>query len=227
MTVTALRLMLVSLAVVVSPSVSGAGDCHFASPLVNKRGFRPNSTVTYALAGSPSGDPFPADKAGCVQRAFDAWTRANVRTKLNVRFVPGDGGIVVRFDTHGGLVLLPGKGGAWSRPVRSAEGFLEQATIWLSSDTGILDSCEGLTKVTLHELGHLHGLRDNTRYRGPSVMNRALHKNDEGERIPVSPTMCDSVQARHASTRRDVGSSRAEPAGSSRRASPRRRVTGR
>ncbi len=201
MTATALRLMLVGLAVVLSPAVGAAGDCHSATPLVNKRGFRPNSTVTYALAGSPDGSPFPADKAACVERAFDAWTRANLKSKLNVTFVPGDGGIVVRFDNRGGLVLLPGKGGAWSRPARSSDGFLEQATIWLSSDAGILDSCEGLTKITMHELGHLHGLGDNKRFRGPSVMNRALHRNDEGGRIPESPTACDARQARHASTR--------------------------
>lgn len=182
---------------------SDAADCRRATPIVNKQGFRPDATVAWGVGPSPDGTPFPADMYPCIQKAFDAWTRANRRTGLHVRFVPGPGGLVVRFDNRGGLVLQPGKGGGWALPVRSPEGFLEEATIWLSADDGILDNCKGLTKITLHELGHLHGLGDNAGYRGLSVMNRMARKNDKGGRLPLAPTACDALQARHASTRHD------------------------
>jgi len=119
---------------------------------------------------------------------------------LNVRFVPGQGGIVVRFDKAGGLVIPERRAGGWTEPVRSTDGLLTQANIWLSADERLLDSCEGLTKTLLHELGHLHGLADREALAGPSVMNRVAGKNDRGGAIPIAPTMCDAAQARRAST---------------------------
>ena len=169
------------------------------SPVVNKQGFRPQAVVAYTVDLAPGGKPFPLDKMKCVDRAFDAWTKANVLTGLQVRFVRGSGGIVVRFDRQGGLVLQQGTAGAWAEPVRSPDGHLQQASIWLSSDSRLLTSCDGLTKVILHELGHLHGLRDNAVYRGPSVMNRASRRDDTGGKIPFTPTACDAAQARSAS----------------------------
>lgn len=186
--------------VLASATTRGAGGDGCGWPVVNKRGFRPHAVVAYTVGPSPGGAPFPAHRVECVARAFDAWTRANRLSGLDVRFVPGHGGLVVRVDRRGGLVLPGGKGGAWTDPERSADGFLEHATIWLSSDERALDSCDGVTKVTLHELGHLHGLRDNPVYRGPSVMNRAARRDDTGGRIPFSPTWCDAVQARTASS---------------------------
>jgi hypothetical protein len=168
-------------------------------PAVNKRGFRPYAVVPYMVDAAPGGIPFPSDRVACVDRAFEAWTRANAATGLHVQFVRGPGGIVVRFDRPDGLVLPRGKGGAWSDPVRAADGYLEQANVWLSSDARLLDSCDGVTKVTLHELGHLHGLDDAGVYRGPSVMNRAARRDDAGGRIPFTPTPCDAQQARVAS----------------------------
>lgn len=174
------------------------GPCRV--PAVNKRGFRPHAIVSYMMSAAPGGAPFPEDRMPCVDRAFAAWTRANAATGLDVRFIRGSGGIVVRFDRPGGLVLPQGKGGAWTDPVRGHDGFLEQANIWLSSDSRLLDSCDGVTKMTLHELGHLHGLDDAGVYRGPSVMNRAARRNDAGGRISLTPTPCDAKQASRAST---------------------------
>lgn len=187
---------LLALALTVEPA---AGEARCRVPAVNKRGFRPHAVVAYTVATSPGGGPFPSNRITCVDRAFEAWTRVNAVTGLGVRFVRGTGGIVVRFDRPDGLVLPQGKGGAWTDPVRSTDGFLEQANIWLSSDSGLLDSCDGVTKMTLHELGHLHGLDDAGVYRSPSVMNRAARRNDVGGRIPLTPTSCDAQQARHAS----------------------------
>lgn len=192
---------LLGLALTVEPA---AGDARCRVPAVNKRGFRPHTVVSYTVSAAPGGAPFPEDRISCVDRAFDAWTRANAATGLDVRFVRGTGGIVVRFDRPGGLVLPQGKGGAWTDPVREVDGFLEQANIWLSSDSRLLDSCDGVTKMTLHELGHLHGLDDAGVYRGPSVMNRAARRNDVGGRIPLMPTACDARQASRASITDDL-----------------------
>ena len=191
--------VLVASVVLLVGAVYAAADEVCRLPIVNKQGFRPQAVVAYTVDLAPGGRPFPSDKIKCVDRAFDAWTQANVRTGLQVRFVRGVGGIVVRFDRRGGLVLQRRTAGAWAEPVRSADGYLEQASIWLSADPRLLTSCDGLTKVILHELGHLHGLQDNAVYRGPSVMNRASRRDDTGGRIPFAPTACDAAQARNAS----------------------------
>jgi hypothetical protein len=170
-------------------------------PAVNKQGFRPGATVTYSLGTSPDGKPFPEHQIKCVQRAFDAWSRANSATELNVRFVLGTGGIIVRRDRPGGLALRPKAGGGWTLPIRSEDGYLERATIWLSSNPIIVDSCDGITKVILHEVGHLHGLADNGNRSSlsTSVMNRANGRNDKGESVPMAPSACDARQALNAS----------------------------
>lgn len=198
---------LLGLALTIEPA---AGEARCRVPAVNKRGFRPHAVVSYTVSAAPGGAPFPENRIPCVDRAFEAWTRANAATGLDVRFVRGMGGIVVRFDRPGGLVLPEGKGAAWTDPVREFDGFLEQAIIWLSSDSRLLDSCDGVTKMTLHELGHLHGLDDAGVYRGPSVMNRAARRNDVGGRIPFTPTSCDAQQARLASSS-DERVARVEP----------------
>ena len=91
-------------------------------------------------------------------------------------------------------------GGGWTGGVRAEDGYLEQANIWLSADRRLLDSCDGVTKVLLHEIGHLHGLGDVRSYAGPSVMNRAARRNDTGGRIPLAPTGCDARQAWRAAS---------------------------
>lgn len=170
-------------------------------PAVNKVGFRPGSVVRYTTLPSPGGSPFPATFEQCVDRAFDSWSHANAATGLNVRFerASSEGaGIRIRFDRRGGLAVPRGKGGGWAAGVRGTDGYLEQAHVWLSSDERLLDSCDGVTKVLLHELGHLHGLRDLQTYGGPSVMNRVSRRNDAGGRIPLEPTPCDAQQAARA-----------------------------
>ena len=168
-----------------------AGSC----PPVNKRGFRPGAVVAYMTAPASGGAPSPAAFVPCVRRAFEAWTRANTRTGLRVAFAWGPGGIVVRMDDPGGRLLSEETGGAWSGPGRDAEGYLERADIWVTSDPALVDGCEGVTKIVLHELGHLHGLADRLVPRGRSVMNRAVRKNDVGQRIPLGPTPCDAARA--------------------------------
>lgn len=172
--------------------------CEAAEPAVNKAGFRPGQVVTYALLPSPGGAPFPAEMVACVERAFEGWSSANLATGLDVRFVPGPGGIGVRFDKPNGLALPPRRAGAWGHEERGADGALERAHIWLSADRALLEACEAVTKVMLHELGHLHGLADNDGAGGPSVMNRAHGKDDRGGLLPMAPTRCDARQARRA-----------------------------
>jgi hypothetical protein len=187
---------LVSLLVLAAAADGDAQDCRRQ---VNNQGFKPGATIGYTVAPSPDGTPFPTGLVACVRQAFDAWTNANRTTALDVRFVPGPGGIVVQRDKAGGLILPPQAGGAWTSPVRSPEGYLVRAHIWLSSDTEAIDNCEGVTKVVLHELGHLHGLADVIGRRGYSVMNRAAGKNDRGARIPRWPTPRDATPALAAS----------------------------
>lgn len=175
-----------------------AQTCHADPPGINKPGFRPNGTITYAVAPSPRGVPFPPDQLACVWRAFHAWTEANDATALGVRFVPGPGGIVVRYDDAGGLLPRDAAGG-WTRPVRGEDGGLVAAEILLSPDGAVLDRCDGVTKMVLHELGHLHGLADRMHSAGASVMNDGIRKNDRSGRIPLRPTPCDAAQARLAS----------------------------
>lgn len=178
-----------------------AQTCAAGGPKVNKPGFRPNTTVQYMVAPTPSGQPFPADRLACVARAFEAWTLANQESSLAVRFEYGEGGIVVRFDDA--RHLLPADvAGAWSDGERDGDGALERAVIWLSPNEKVLDSCEGVTKTVLHELGHLHGLADHRGRRGTSVMNSLRRKNDRGEGLPLMPTRCDALQASTASVRR-------------------------
>jgi hypothetical protein len=194
----------VTLAAVLGPArrellASWFHECQAAAPEVNKPGFAPGAVIPFDVGDSPGGTPFPKHDIDCVTRAFDAWTSANRQSGLAVAFVRGRGGITVRFDNVSGLALRRKQGGGWSDPVRGPDGFLERALIWISANRRLVDSCEGITKVVLHELGHLHGLADNPAFRGPSVMNRVARKNDSGGWIPLRPTVCDARRALHAS----------------------------
>jgi hypothetical protein len=186
--------LFVCLLVAVAGAQAQAQTCRGAAPRVNKPGFRPRQAVAFSVASSPESRPFPADKLACVWRAFHAWTAANASTTLGVRFVHGPDGIVVRFaDVEN--PLPPYVAGGWTDGEREDDGALRRANIWLSSDERLLDSCDGVTKVVLHELGHLHGLADESLHPGSSVMNSIAAKNDRGNRIPLAPTACDAAQA--------------------------------
>jgi hypothetical protein len=163
--------------------------------MINKVGFRPASTVYYDVAAAPDAVPFPDDMRACVDRAFEAWTTANAWSGSWVRFAPGPGGIVVRFDARGGMVLHGKQAGAWTEGVRSADGYLEGAMVWLSPDPRVVTTCRTVTKVLLHELGHLHGLADFRTSAGRSVMNPLGGPDDRGRRVPMAPTRCDASQA--------------------------------
>jgi hypothetical protein len=191
--------VVVCLLVAAPPAGAESGTCRAGGPDVNKRGFRPNATVPYDMAASPSGRPFPLEMIPCVWRAFHAWTKANVATSLGVRFVSGPGGIVVRY-ADAAERLPTYVAGGWTHPVRADDGALLRATIWLSTDRHVLSSCDGVTKTVLHELGHLHGLADHRGPAGTTVMNNLDRKNDSGKRLPMTPTACDAQQAVLAST---------------------------
>lgn len=180
-----------------SATMAPAGDCAWLE--VNKRGFRPHAVIAYVVEASPNGRPHSSRRLDCVDRAFDAWTRVNERSGLGVRFVRGTGGIVVRFDRPGGMALAADQAGGWTGEVRSPEGYLEQANIWVTSDSRLVDGCHGVTAVILHELGHLHGLADAYAFPGMTVMNPVRRRNDGAGSIPDSPTRCDAAQAARAS----------------------------
>lgn len=204
--------VVVWLLVAATASPVRAQTCQGATPVVNKPGFRPNTTMAFALVDSPSGHPFPPGAVPCVWRAFQAWTAANAETMLGVRFVPGPGGIRVRFDDARGL--LPDRvAGGWTDGERDADGALLGATIWLSPDRRLMDSCAAVTKAVLHELGHLHGLGDHRGPRGSSVMNDFERKNDRGGRVAVAPSPCDARQAARASAVLGAGAARLTLAG--------------
>ncbi len=174
--------------------------CAPARPEVNKPGFRAGATVAWTFGDSPGGTPFPQPMRACVTRAFDAWTDANRSSGSHVRFTAGEGGIIVRFDKPGGLILTDRRGGAWTNGVRGADDALERACIWITSDPSLVAACDAVTKIVLHELGHLHGLADNRKNRGLSVMNSAGGPDDRRGRLPFVPTNCDATQAAAAST---------------------------
>jgi hypothetical protein len=186
-------------ALVLSTVQASAGPCGSWSPTVNKSGFRAGATVPWTTGDSPGGAPFPNAMLSCVARAFAAWSAANETSGSRVRFTPGVGGIVVRFDKAGGLILADRRAGAWSDAVRGTDGALERASIWITSDPALVASCHTVTKVVLHELGHLHGLADNPHDRGPSVMNHLGGPNDHRAQVPAAPTDCDAAQAAQAS----------------------------
>jgi hypothetical protein len=202
-------MVVVWLLVAATGTPSEARTCRGGGPGVNKLGFRPHATVPVTVMPSPSGRPFPPAVLACVWRAFDAWTAVNAQTALDVRFVPGEGGIVVRFDDE--RHLLPKHvAGAWSHGERAHDGALVGATIWLTPNEKVLDSCDGVTKTVLHELGHLHGLADHSGPAGATVMNHLGSKNDRGGRLPMAPTACDAAQAALASA--SLGRSETGPA---------------
>ncbi len=176
-----------------------AERCDASAPAVNKTGFRPGTTVFYGVADSPDGTPFPGRMRACLARAFDAWTTANAWAGSWVRFVPGPGGIIVRFDAEGGLVLRPGRAGAWTDAARASDGYLDAANVWLTRDPDILTTCRGVTKVMLHELGHLHGLADVRTPGTRSVMNPLGGPDDHDQLVPMAPSRCDAAQAAEAS----------------------------
>jgi hypothetical protein len=177
-----------------------AGEpCGPASPAVNKPGFMMGATVPWTTGPSPGGAPFPEEMRACVARAFDAWTAANQAAGSDVRFISGEGGLVVRFDKPGGLILTGRQAGAWTDGVRGSDGGLERACIWITSNPALVAACDAVTKIVMHELGHLHGLADNRFNRGPSVMNRAGGPDDLRGRLPAAPTECDAGQAAAAS----------------------------
>jgi hypothetical protein len=193
---------LLAVAVTLATASLQAEPCALAMVAVNKPGFRAGATVPWTTAAAPDGTPFPPALRDCVAAAFDAWTTANARSGSGVRFVPGDGGIMVRLDNASRLVLPGGHAGAWTEVARGRDGALESAIVWLTADATILRRCEGATKAVLHELGHLHGLADTDRHRGPSVMNDFGGRDDERGHIPLAPTLCDAAQAARATARR-------------------------
>lgn len=171
-----------------------AQTCPTSAPSVNKPGFRDHQIVAFSVAPSPGGAAFPDEMRACVWRAFQAWNAANAAAALDVVFVPGHGGVVVRYDERDGL--LPERAaGAWQEVSRGDDGALEQADVWLSPDRRLIDSCEAVTKVVLHELGHMHGLADAHGDGAPTVMNHPVEKNDRSGRMPLTPTACDAAQA--------------------------------
>lgn len=178
----------------VSAAPGQAQTCQGSAPPVNKPGFRDHQTVAVSVAPSPGGAAFPDEMRACVWRAFQAWNAANAATALDVVFVPGPAGVVVRYDDRDGM--LPQRAAAaWQEVGRGDDGALEQAELWLSPDRRLIDSCEAVTKVVLHELGHMHGLGDAYEQRGPTVMNHPSEKNDRSGRMPLAPTACDAAQA--------------------------------
>jgi len=192
------RLML-AVAFAASAGNAAAGPCIGTAPGANPAGFRPQARIHYRIVASPDGTPFPDEWRVCVQRAFDAWTRANTFTSLGVHFVPGEGGVVVRRDNLAGLVVPRGRAGGWSAAEHGPDGYLDVAMVWLTANTKLLDSCDGVTKVMLHELGHLHGLADSDAPHVLSVMNGAARKNDRRGRLPLLPSACDAAGAAAAS----------------------------
>lgn len=194
------RRVLAAAVLLLSVASAARQPCAPARPDVNKPGFRAGATVPWTFGDAPGGTPFPHEMRACVARAFEAWTAANRASGLHVRFTPGEGGIIVRADKPGGLILTDRRAGAWTNGVRGEDGALEQACIWITSDPSLVGTCEAVTKIVLHELGHLHGLADNHRNRGPSVMNNAGGPDDHRGRLPIAPTDCDATQAAAAST---------------------------
>jgi hypothetical protein len=175
-----------------------ASPCALAGVAPNKVGFRAGATVPWTVHGAPDGTPFPSHLRPCVAAAFAAWTAANARSGAGVRFEPGPGGIIVRFDNASRLVLTGAHAGAWMEVARGADGALESAIVWLAADPAVISSCEGVTKAALHELGHLHGLADTVRHRAASVMNDFGGADDGRRHIPLAPTPCDAAQAARA-----------------------------
>jgi hypothetical protein len=197
-TVVAMLLLAISSAT----GTAAPGDCAWLE--VNKRGFRPHAVITYTVEPSPDGRPYPARRIRCVDRAFEAWTRANARSGLGIRFVRGTGDVAgdvaVRFDKRGGLLLTANQAGGWNGEVRSPDGYLEQANIWVTSDSRLVDGCHGVTTVILHELGHLHGLADTYVHPGMTVMNPVRRRDDGAGSIPDGPTRCDATRAARAAS---------------------------
>ncbi len=195
------RALAAAAAAVLSSVVSAASQpCAPAMPSVNKPGFRAGATVSWNFGNSPGGTPFPEEMRVCAARAFEAWTAVNRASGLDVRFTRGDDGIVVHFDKPGGLILTDRRAGAWTNGVRGGDGALERASIWITSDQTLVATCEAVTKIVLHELGHLHGLADNRWNHGRSVMNNPGGPDDHRSRLPLVPTDCDATQAAVAST---------------------------
>jgi hypothetical protein len=152
---------------------------------IEKKGFRPGTSVTYGFIGT-----WGPERA-CLESALAQWSHANAGTGLNVTFGPvasGASPAVTLYKT----TLPPNIAGGNTEPTVDADGYLTGVGILFSPNTDILESCTGFLKVMLHELGHTNGLDDAYNGNQTTVMNQLNGKDDSGNNLPIVVTSCDA-----------------------------------
>src|SRR5262249_39034697 len=145
-------------------------DC----PPVTGTGLRPNITYNFQFIGSWGSE------ADCVRTAFSRWQAADGTSGLNAVFAEGSPPKI----TLTKVDLQPPNAGGITSPSRDGDGYVIGFGMQFTNHTDLLQSCDGFLKVTLHELGHGHGLGDTQGTQGSSVMNQMSGPDDGGGNIP-------------------------------------------
>jgi hypothetical protein len=168
-------------------------SCTF--PPIIRKGFEPESTVTYKFVTT-----WGNDNSSGVVAAFARWVQSNFGVGLNVSFVHDPVGSSPNLTMVRGPLTYPVVAGTITESlVFDLDGFLIQGGVIFTTDTTWLESASGYFKIGLHEIGHLSGLHHPTGPNGSSIMlDGIIGKDDSGGRLPTSITGCDASQAWNA-----------------------------
>lgn len=202
--------MLVTCALLAVGAVEVVLAC-ISPPGKSGNGFRPSTDVTYQFVGSWGTTADSQSETNCVTQGIDNWTQANSGGS-RVRFVPAQSGsspmISISKQALGGSTA-----GGTTSPNRDGDGYITGLGVQFTTNTNLLDSCEGFKKVAMHEFGHAQNLDDTSGSGGSSVMNQMSGKNDGGGNIPTSVTGCDMQAASSEAPPPPYGGGTCDPTG--------------
>jgi Bacterial Ig domain len=162
------------------------------TPPLFHQGPPPNGKVRVAFSVTVPG----LLQEGTIQ-AINLWNPALAFVQSGIRFEenPNEPNIYVTMAPPE-FFGNPTDGAFWQPDNVDGFGRVIRATIYLNSNTAILDSREGAKAFLLHEFGHHLGLDDTSAPGGTSVMNSYSGKNDSNGNIRhAGPSICDATAA--------------------------------
>ncbi|HKQ99388.1 MAG TPA: Calx-beta domain-containing protein, partial [Pyrinomonadaceae bacterium] len=183
---------------------AGAIEAYGQCPAVTNRGWAQNTIVRYAFFGS-----FTEEHKRQIRAAAAEWSRANSINNSKVSFIEDTSAqnFALRFQTG---ALAAGNPAVFNATYDAATGLIKSATITYdpnntfpgttlpTADPSQAGYSTIVTKLILHEMGHLMGLDHPAvpanlcdQPDGATVMNYSCGVNDQGNNIPTTIPACD------------------------------------
>lgn len=190
------RSLVVLLVICSAAADAAAQDCRgYKPPPVTSKGIRPDTPITYHFHSN-----VPESVRSAIEAAFAQWEAADKASKLNISFTrsEGSGNVLLRVVDKSSFPDPDKNAGSFVKGF-DAEGYVSGGVLNFTNNTNLLEQPYGFFIVTLHEIGHMHGLGDLNSTDGRSVMNQMRLKDDSGGGVRTAPSSCDSSQAVNAS----------------------------